>query len=101
MLVNNRFLEILIVSFLLVASGCASLPDNNSRQASCAFNDTDDTTFGQLAAKRIQTEGQVQDGFLLIKNGLEPLGYDCCQLYFSERRLAVVDERLKRVIRPG
>ena len=33
--------------------------------------------------------------------GLESLGYDCWQLYFSEVRLAVVDERLKRVIRPG
>ena len=31
---------------------------------------------------------------------LEPLGYDCWQLLFSELRLAVVDERLKRVIRP-
>lgn len=32
--------------------------------------------------------------------GLESLGYGCWQLYFSELRLAVVDERLKRVIRP-
>ena len=32
--------------------------------------------------------------------GLEPLGYGCWQLLFSELRLAVVDERLKRVIRP-
>lgn len=32
--------------------------------------------------------------------GLESLGYDCWQLYFSEIRLAVVDEKLKRVIRP-
>ncbi len=31
--------------------------------------------------------------------GLESLGYGCWQLYFSELRLAVVDERLKRVIR--
>ena len=33
--------------------------------------------------------------------GLESLGYDRWQLYFSELRLAVIDERLKRVIRPG
>ena len=33
--------------------------------------------------------------------GLESLGHDRWQLYFSELRLAVVDERLKRVIRPG
>ncbi|MGB5519336.1 MAG: hypothetical protein WBO73_12870 [Gammaproteobacteria bacterium] len=31
--------------------------------------------------------------------GLESLDYGCWQLYFSELRLAVVDERLKRVIR--
>lgn len=33
--------------------------------------------------------------------GLEPIGDGCWQLYFSEVRLAMVDERLKRVIRPG
>jgi transposase InsO family protein len=33
--------------------------------------------------------------------GLEALGHNCWQLYFSQLPLAVVDERLKRVIRPG
>jgi transposase InsO family protein len=32
--------------------------------------------------------------------GLEPIGLDLWQLYFGELKLAVVDERLKRVIRP-
>ena len=71
MFANNRFLEILIVSFLLLAGGCASLPENNNRQATYALTDTDDTTFGQLTAKRIQTEGQGQDGFLLLGSGLD------------------------------
>lgn len=33
--------------------------------------------------------------------GLELIGDECWQLYFSELRLAVLDERLQRVIRPG
>jgi cardiolipin synthase C len=84
---NNRFLEILIVSFLLLASGCASLPDNNNRQASYAFNDTDDTTFGQLTAKRIQTEGQGQDGFLLLKNGLDAFVARAILTHHAERSI--------------
>ena len=87
MFANNRFLEILIVSFLLLASGCASLPDNNSRQASYALTDTDDTTFGQLAAKRIQTEGQGQDGFLLLKNGLDAFVARAILTHHAERSI--------------
>jgi transposase InsO family protein len=32
--------------------------------------------------------------------GLEPIGLDLWQLYFGELKLGIVDERLKRVIRP-
>jgi len=85
--VCNRFLEILIVSFLLLASGCASLPDNNSRQASYVLTDTDDTTFGQLAAKKIQTEGQGQDGFLLLKNGLDAFVVRAILTHHAERSI--------------
>lgn len=46
----KRLLEMLVVSFLLLAGGCASLPENTNRQESCAFADTDDTHFGKKTA---------------------------------------------------
>jgi len=33
--------------------------------------------------------------------GLEPIGHDRCLLFFSELKLGIIDERLKRVIRPN
>ena len=71
MLAHNKFLEVLIASYMMFAAGCASLPDNINRQASYAFTDTDDTSLGQLSGARIQAEGQGHDGFLLLKSGLD------------------------------
>ena len=87
MFANNRFLEILVVSLLLVASGCASLPDNSNRHASYALSDTDDTAFGRLAAKRIQTEGQGQDGFLLLSSGLDAFVARAILTHHAERSI--------------
>jgi putative cardiolipin synthase len=84
---NNRFPEILIVSFLLLATGCASLPNNDNRESSYALTDTDDTTFGQLTAKRIKTEGQGQDGFLLLKSGLDAFVARAILTHHAERSI--------------
>jgi putative cardiolipin synthase len=84
---NNRFLETLVVTFLLLAGGCASLPENNNRQASYALTDTDDTTFGHLSAKRIQTEGQGQDGFLLLGSGLDAFVARAILTHHAERSI--------------
>jgi len=84
---NNRFLETLVVTFLLLSGGCASLPENNNRQASYAMTDTDDSTFGQLSAKRIQTEGQGQDGFLLLKSGLDAFVARAVLTHHAERSI--------------
>ncbi len=87
MFAHNRFLEILAVSFLLLAAGCASLPENTNRQASYALTDTDDTSFGQLTAKRIQTEGDGQDGFLLLKSGLDAFVARAILTHHAERSI--------------
>ena len=87
MFTNNRFLETLVVTFLLLAGGCASLPENNNRQASYALTDTDDTTFGHLSAKRIQTEGQGQDGFLLLGSGLDAFVARAILTHHAERSI--------------
>jgi len=52
--VHNRFLQILVVSFLLLAGGCASLPENTNRQESYALTDTDDTSFGRKVGRMPQ-----------------------------------------------
>jgi putative cardiolipin synthase len=87
MFAPNKFLELFLVSFLLLASGCASLPENTNRQASYALSDTDDTTIGQLSAKRIQTEGQGQDGFLLLKSGLDAFVARAILTHHAERSI--------------
>jgi putative cardiolipin synthase len=69
--VRNRIPEIVFVSIFLFAGGCASLPDNTNRQESHALTDTENTTFGQISASRMKTEGQGQDGFLLLDSGLD------------------------------
>ena len=73
MLSDKRLAETLLVSLFLLASGCASLPDNTNRQESYALTDTADTTIGQLSAKRIGVEsgGEEKDGFLLLESGLD------------------------------
>ncbi len=56
---------------VLLAAGCASLPDNSGRQASYALADTDETTFGKLSADKRTRQGNGQDGFLLLGSGLD------------------------------
>ena len=87
MFVNNRLAEIFVVSLLLVASGCASLPENTNRQASYALTDTDNTTFGKNSAARIQTKGNGQDGFLLLESGLDAFVARALLAHYAERSI--------------
>ena len=63
----------------------------------------------QYQVRKVKCGGYIQfngHGFYLLRQllgehvGLEPIGLDLWQLYFGELKLAVVDERLKSVIRP-
>ena len=89
MLAHNKFLEVLIASYMMFAAGCASLPDNINRQASYAFTDTDDTSLGQLSGARIQAEGQGHDGFLLLKSGLDAFVARVVLAHHAERSIDV------------
>jgi putative cardiolipin synthase len=84
---HNRFLEILVVSFFLLAGGCASLPENTNRQASYALTDTDDTSFGKKSAERIQLEGNGQEGFLLLGSGLDAFVARALLAHYAERSI--------------
>lgn len=89
MISHRRLAEILLVSLLLLAGGCASLPDNTNRQESYALTNTEDTTIGQLSAKRIGTEaeGDGKDGFLLLENGLDAFVARAILTHHAERSI--------------
>jgi putative cardiolipin synthase len=59
--------------FLLLAAGCASLPDNSGRPVSHAYTDTQDTRLGKgiQAAMARHPEKSGQSGFILLGNGLD------------------------------
>jgi len=88
-LTRNSYLEIFLVSFLLLASGCASLPDNSNREASYALTDTEGTSFGKKTAARIETQGNGQDGFLLLESGLDAFVARALLAHFAERSIDV------------
>jgi len=88
-LANNKFLEVLIASFVLFVAGCASLPDNVNRQASYAFTDTDDTSLGKQTAEIIKTKGNGQDGFLVLKSGLDAFVARAVLEHHAERSIDV------------
>ena len=71
MIARNNFAEIFAVLLVLLAGGCASLPENTGRQESYALPDTGDTRVGQKATENIQTQGAGQDGFLLLQDGVD------------------------------
>jgi len=84
---HSRFLQILVVSLLLLAAGCASVPENTNRQASYALTDTDDTSFGKKAAVTIQAQGNGQDGFLLFEDGLDAFVARALLAHHAERSI--------------
>lgn len=60
--------SVLVLAVLL--SGCAVLPDNAGRDASYAFNDTEDTSIGKSLEKaKISEAGR--SGFILLGSGLD------------------------------
>ncbi len=89
MLAQNKFLEVLIASFMMFAAGCASLPDNINRQASYAFTDTDDSSLGKLTAEKIRTKGNGQDGFVMLKSGLDAFVARVVLAHHAERSIDV------------
>ncbi len=60
----------LTICGLLVAGGCASLPEDFARTESYAFADTDDTTLGKTSRKKRQGHPG-ETGFYPLGNGLD------------------------------
>jgi putative cardiolipin synthase len=56
--------------FLILISGCASLPQEFDQPVSYAYMDTDDTTLGKARRSEIDAHKE-ESGFLLLGNGLD------------------------------
>jgi putative cardiolipin synthase len=75
------------VIIYMITAGCASLPDNSGRQESYALKDTGDTAIGHIAENRVETEGQGQDGFLLLESGLAAFVARAVLTHHAERSI--------------
>ena len=89
MLARNIYLETALILFLLLTGGCASLPENANRQVSYGLTDTEDTSFGRKSAERIQSEGDGQDGFMLLDSGLDAFVARALLAHYAERSIDV------------
>ncbi len=67
---ETKTIHVFIVLLLIVAGGCASLPENVQREPSTAYQDTQDTRIG----RHVQAEMPMhpgESGYLLLGNGLD------------------------------
>lgn len=62
--------KLLIAAVVLLMTGCAGLPENTSREASFALQDTEDTTIGRASAHH-EKKHPGKSGFILLDNGLD------------------------------
>lgn len=77
-----------LLLFLLLLSGCASLPDNSKRTESYAITNTLETKLGKgLQASRDQ--GETQDGFIILGKGLDAFVARAALAEVAERSLDV------------
>jgi len=66
----RNIIAAVLILVLLLAGGCATLPENVDRTASFAFTDTDDTFFAKgRHEEKVFHSGK--SGFLLLPNGLD------------------------------
>jgi putative cardiolipin synthase len=82
-----RFLATTLAMGLL-ATGCATLPDNTNRMQSLAYTDTADTTFGKGAATLAAAHPD-QSGFHLLGNGLDAFVARAVLAHYAERSIDV------------
>lgn len=68
---KNKALKLVPVLFFLAAGGCASLPDNTSRQESLAFASPETTSLGKKYAARAVDHPSGQSAYHLLSDGLD------------------------------
>lgn len=70
-MIRPRILCLLSVALVFSISGCASLPENTSRQESQAFASPETTTLGKKYAERAVNHPSGQSGYHLLSDGLD------------------------------
>jgi len=71
---------------LLLAGGCATLPENTNRKESFAFTDTEETRIGK--GTRDESEAHPgQSGFYLLGNGLDAFVARAVLAHFADRSI--------------
>ena len=71
---------------LLLAGGCATLPENYDRPTTYAYADTEDTAFGE--ARRDEKAGHAgESGFKLLENGLDAFVARAVMSHHAERSI--------------
>jgi len=86
----------LLFALYLFLTGCASLPENNKQVESFAFTDTQDTALGIYAQKHKDRAESNEDGFILLKSGLDSFVARTALVDKAERSLDVQYYMYKR-----
>ncbi|UCH23202.1 MAG: phospholipase D family protein [Deltaproteobacteria bacterium] len=88
MIRQNEYIILVAILTLVLAGGCATLPEDFEKPASYAFTNTDDTSFGK--AHRDEKEAHPgQSGFLLLGNGLDAFVARALSAHYAERSIDV------------
>jgi putative cardiolipin synthase len=87
MMMVRTFLISFVFHFFL--AGCGSLPDNTDRVESFAFSDTQDTSLGRYVERQKEYAGTHEDGFVLLKSGLDAFVARAALAEKAERSLDV------------
>ncbi len=85
---QNSFIILLAILTLVLAGGCATLPEGFDRPESYAYTDTDDTSFGK-ARRHERTAHPGQSGFVLLGNGLDAFVARALLAHYAERSIDV------------
>lgn len=80
-------LRLIPALFILLLSGCASLPDNSGKQLSSAFSDPESTQIGGQFRKAASAHPAGQSGFHLLPNGYEAFVARAALAQIAERSI--------------
>lgn len=84
----NQRIRWLCVIVILIAGGCATLPENVDRQESFAYMDTGETALGKEVSERSATHPR-KSGFHLLGNGLDAFVARAMLAHYAERSIDV------------
>jgi putative cardiolipin synthase len=88
MIRQNSFIILMVILTLVLAGGCATLPEDFEKPESYALTNTNDTRFGKARRDERATHPG-QSGFLLLGNGLDAFVARALLAHYAERSIDV------------